>query len=112
MQSEPRRETMPFLQTVTTVAVIVFALLLVSVERPLRLGGRELLPIGLGVVGLLFVAVALMAMDGFRRQWAEAHPPADASEPDPRALVPLLFEAGLWGLGLLYVVRLAEIARG
>ena len=104
---------MTFMQTVTTIAVVVFALLLVAVERPLRVGGRDVLPSALGIVGLLFVAAALMAMPAFREEWKRAHPSPDAdAERDVTTGVPLLFEVGLWGLGALFVVRLVEIARG
>jgi hypothetical protein len=113
MNDETRRDTMTFMQTVTTIAVVVFALLLVTVERPLRIVGRDVLPFTLGIVGLLFVGVALMAMDSFRERWSRSHPASeDASQIDVGDAVPLLFEIGLWGLGLLYVVRLVEIARG
>lgn len=104
---------MTFLQTVTTIAVVVFALLLVTVERPLRFGGREVLAVALGIVGLLFVGVALTTMDAFREQWSRSHPATeDGSRVDVDDAMPVLFELGLWGLGLLYVVRLVEIARG
>jgi hypothetical protein len=107
MKDDARRETMSFLQTVTTVAVVVFALLLVSVERPLRMGGHDVLPVALGIAGLLFVGAGLMAMPAFRRSWAAVEP--DRGERD---LIPVVFELGLWALAALYVVRLVEIARG
>jgi hypothetical protein len=113
MNDETRRDMMTFMQTVTTIAVVVFALLLVAVERPLRIAGRDVLPFTLGMVGLLFVGVALMAMDAFRDQWSRSRPgSAEETQLDLSDAVPLLFEIGLWGLGLLYVVRLVEIARG
>lgn len=112
MKNAERFDAMSYLQTVTTIAVIVFALLLVTVERPLRIGGRDVLPVSLGIVGLLFVAAALAGMESVRAQWrrrdgSDDEPPDGASE-----LVPLIFEVGLWALGLLYIVRLVEIARG
>lgn len=108
MNDRSRPDTMSYVQTVTIVAVIVFALMLVSVERPMRVGGHEILPVALGIVGLLFVAAALMAVPGLREQWREGEPDADRE----RDLVPLIFEVGLWALAALYVVRLVEISRG
>jgi hypothetical protein len=62
---------------------------------------------------LLFVGGALMAMDTFHEEWRRSHPTSEGEvQGDITSMVPLLFEIGLWGLGLLYVVRLAEIARG
>ena len=113
MNDETRPNLMSYLQTVTTIAVVLFALLLVTVDRPLRIGGLDVLPVALGIAGLLFVAAALMAMDGFREQWRRSRD--DTGEEVPVAvneLAPLAFEVGLWALGLLYVVRLVEIARG
>lgn len=104
---------MSYMQTVTTIAVVIFALLLVTVERPLRVGGRDVLPVALGIVGLLFVAAALMAIESFREQWRRSRDDADEeTSSDGHEFVPVIFEVGLWALGLLYVVRLVEIARG
>jgi hypothetical protein len=110
MKNDARPETMSYLQTVTIVAVIVFALLLVTVERPLRISGQNVLPVGLGIVGLLFVAAGLTAMTGFREGWRADRTVESGNERSD--LVPTIFEVGLWALAALYFVRLVEIARG
>src|SRR5215217_3227018 len=103
--THPLQDSMALMQTVTIVAVAAFALLVVTDER-------GVLPYALGIVGLLFVAVALMAMNAFRKEWGTSHLAADDGEADVTSMVPLLFEIGLWGLGALYVLWLVEIARG
>ena len=112
MNDETRPNLMSYMQTVSTIAVVLFALLLVTVDRPMRVGGRDVLPVALGIAGLLFVAAALMAMESFREQWRSRNGADGESPAQPNELAPLAFEIGLWALGLLYVVRLVEIARG
>jgi hypothetical protein len=106
---EPRRNTksdsMALIQVVTFVAIVAFALLVLTDEK-------GVLPFALGILGLIFVGVALMAMNAFREEWNVAYPGADGGEFDVTSIVPLLFEVGLWGLAVLFVVRLVEIARG
>jgi hypothetical protein len=106
---EPRPNTksdsMSLMQVVTFAAIVAFALLVLTDEQ-------GVLPYALGILGLFFVGVALMAMNAFREEWNAAHPAADGGEFDVTSMVPLLFEVGLWGLAVLYVVRLVEIARG
>lgn len=95
-----------FVRTVAAAAVVAFALLVVT-------DGRSVLPFALGIAGLILVAAALAAMDGFRQRWRRVNP-ADQNElqGDITANIPLLVEAGLWGLGVLYVIELLERARG
>jgi hypothetical protein len=112
MNDETRPNLMSYMQTVSTIAVVLFALLLVTVDRPLRVGGRDVLPVALGIAGLLFVAAGLMAMESFRAQWRSRNDADGGSQVQPIEMAPLAFEVGLWALGLLYVVRLVEIARG
>ena len=95
-----------FVRTATAVAIVAFALLVVA-------DGRRVMPFALGIVGLIFVGAALMAIDGFSEEWRRSYPVRDDSTKiDIMASVPLLVEAGLWGLAALYVIQLVEIARG
>ena len=95
-----------FVRTVTTVAIVAFALLAVT-------DGRRVLPFALGIAGLMLVGAALMAMDGFRTEWRRSHPASnDTNQHDITESGPLLVEAGLWALGALFVIQLVEIARG
>jgi hypothetical protein len=95
-----------FVRTVTAVAIVAFALLVVA-------DGRRMMPFALGIVGLIFVGAALMAIDGFGEEWRRSYPARDDSTKiDIMTSVPLLVEAGLWALAALYVIQLVEIARG
>jgi|SRR4051794_10194040 hypothetical protein len=113
MKNEPKPDMMTFMQTVTTVTVIFFALLLFTISRPFQMSGFGLLQFALGIVGLIFAGVALMAMSAFRAQWTRSSVDADdAPTFEVKDAIPLLFEVGLWALALLYVVLLVGIARG
>ena len=95
-----------FVRTATVVAIVAFALLVVA-------DGRRVMPFALGIVGLIFVGAALMGIDGFREQWRRSYSARDDStQIDIMTSMPLLVEAGLWGLAALYVIQLVEIAHG
>lgn len=101
------------LQIATTTAVVLFALLMVTADHPLRIAGMRLLPTLIGITGLAFAAIGLLSIDAFHRDWAQSHSDTGGEQTvNASDLLPVLFEIGLWALGVLYVVRLIEIARG
>ena len=100
-----KRDSVAMMRLAATVAIVVFALLLLA-------GDEGVLPYALEIVGLLFTAAALMAASSFQAGWRASHPIVDGGPVDITGLVPVLVDIGLWSLAAVYVVTLLEIARG
>jgi len=113
METETRRDAITMLQIATTVSVVLLALLMMTIDQPMKLGGFRVLPVLIGITGLAFTSVGLFTMNAFRHEWSQSHQHEDRdTDVSGSEFLPLLFEIGLWAIAVLYIFRLIEIARG
>ena len=73
METGTRRDAITMLQIATTVSVVLLALLMVTIDHPMKLGGFRVLPALIGITGLAFAAIGLFSMNAFRHEWSESH---------------------------------------
>lgn len=104
MNDQPSSEPLAIFPMTTFISVVLFGVLLLARNHPVRIGAVDLLSIPIGIAGLLVLSISIRSLQIGRR----------STEPDlaPSRYSTVMLEFALWALVIAFVVGIGSAARG